>query len=116
MDFFQSRRLVLQGVFIAVVLIYIGRLFHLQVIEREYKQLANNFSLRRLPIYPARGLVYDRNKKLILYNKAEYDLMVVPLQTRAFDTLELANLLEWDKETVVQTLKKAYRSSPYRPF
>lgn len=106
----------LQGVFIAVVLIYIGRLFHLQVIEQEYKQLANNFSLRRLPVYPARGLVYDRNKKLILYNKAEYDLMVIPLQTKAFDTLELASLLEWDKETVVQTLKKAYKSSPYRPY
>ncbi|HZG01012.1 MAG TPA: penicillin-binding transpeptidase domain-containing protein, partial [Chitinophagales bacterium] len=116
MDFFQSRRLVLQGVFIAVVLIYVGRLFHLQVIESEYKQLANNFSLRRLPVYPARGLVYDRNDKLILYNKAEYDLMVVPLQTRAFDTLELATLLEWDKETVVQTLKKAWKASPYRPF
>lgn len=116
MDLFQSRRWVIQGAFIIVIVIYLLRLFYMQVIDENYKQLANSNSLRRVTVYPARGLVYDRNQKLILYNKAEYDLMVIPLQVSAFDTLELARLLGIEPEQVKKTLIKAHKTSPYKPF
>lgn len=116
MDLFQQRRFVIQGVFIFVIVVYILRLFYLQVVDSSYKQLANSNSLRRVTIFPDRGLVYDRKKKLILFNKAEYDIMVIPMQTKAFDTLEFCNLLSIEKKYFIKTLKKAYADSRFRPY
>jgi penicillin-binding protein 2 len=116
MDLFQSRRLVIQGTFIIVILVFLLRLFYMQVIDENYKQLANSNSLRRVTVYPARGLIYDRKQRLILYNKAEYDLMVIPLQVPAFDTVEFARVLNVDVDYVKKTLIKAHKTSPYKPF
>jgi len=116
MDLFQSRRYIIQGVFILVILIYLLRLFYMQVVDKNYKQLANSNSLRRVTVYPARGLIYDRKQRLVLYNKAEYDLMVLPIQVTPFDTAELAKVLNVDVSYVKKTLVKARKASPYKPY
>lgn len=116
MDLFQSRRYIIQGVFILVILIYLLRLFYMQVVDKNYKQLANSNSLRRVTVYPARGLIYDRKQRLVLYNKAEYDLMVLPIQVTPFDTAELAKVLNIDVSYVKKTLVKARKASPYKPY
>ena len=59
-------------------LIYIVKLFSLQVMDKRYKQLADNNALRFVTQYPPRGKVYDRNGKLLVFNEAVYDLMVIP--------------------------------------
>ena len=52
--------------------------------------------------YPARGLVYDRNGKLLVYNKAAYDLLITPREVAKFDTTYLCSLLEITKEELEQ--------------
>jgi len=96
-------------------LIYIGRLFYLQVIDYSFKAFAENNVLRYITIYPARGLVFDRKGELLVYNEASYDLMILPNQVKKFDTLDICNLLNITKQVLVQEFKKARAFSLSQP-
>lgn len=110
---YQNRKFVIIAIFLFVGALYLIRLFHLQVLNNEYKLSAENNVLRYIPEYPARGLIYDRNGKLLVYNEAAYDLMVVPGQLKAFDTTEFCRILKLDRAEVEEKLAEA-RSYSYR--
>lgn len=94
--------------------IFIARLFYLQLINDSYKLSANNNVLRYDTEYPARGLVYDRNGKLMVYNEATYDLMVTPQYvTDDIDTTELCRLLDITGDGYSKRIKKAITYSRY---
>ena len=111
------------GIFIAVGVLYLIRLFSLQVIDKHYKQLADNNALRFVTQYPARGKIFDRNGNLLVFNEAVYDLMVVPKQVmerakdtlNPFDTLEFCRLLEIDKTSFIERMNKAKKESYLKP-
>lgn len=111
----SNRRIVLSAIYIAVALLYIARLFYIQVIDDSYKLDAENNSRRYEVRHPARGLIYDRNGKLIVANEVAYDLMVVTGQIKNLDTLKLLSIIDVPKETFVTELKKAKKSS-FRPY
>ncbi|MBR3981102.1 MAG: penicillin-binding protein 2 [Bacteroidales bacterium] len=111
----SNRRIVLSAIYIAVALLYIARLFYIQVIDDSYKLDAENNSRRYEVRHPARGLIYDRNGKLIVANEVAYDLMVVTGQIKNLDTLKLLSIINVPKETFVTELKKAKKSS-FRPY
>lgn len=115
MNPFKNRKYIIGGIFSLIILIYIGRLFFLQVIDQSYKLSASNNVLRPITKYPARGLIFDRNGELLVYNEAAYDLMVIPRQLEAFDTAEFCELLSLTKEQVEQRLQKAKDYSTYKP-
>lgn len=74
--------------------------------------MAERISLRRQTVYPQRGLIFDRNKNLIVYNEPVYDLMVsVPIRLKGIDTLAVCKLLEIDKKEFIKRLNKSKRSS-----
>jgi len=75
----------------AVILLV--RLFYIQIVDKTYRVSAANNALRPVTQYPARGLIYDRNGELIVYNQAAYDLLVIPVQTSAFDTVRFNEIL-----------------------
>ena len=93
-DAFISRKYVIMALIVLASLLLIVRLFIIQVVKDTYRLSADNNVLRYVTQYPARGLIYDRNKKLMVYNQAAYDLMVVPAQVTKIDTSEFCNLLE----------------------
>ncbi len=100
------------AVVILVGLIYVYRLFQIQVIDDKYALIAEKISLRKQTVYPQRGLIFDRNDKLLVYNDPVYDLMVsVPIKLNGFDTLGFCELLNIDKEKFNQFLSKAKRRS-----
>lgn len=105
----------MSAIYIAVALLYIARLFYIQVIDDSYKLDAENNSRRYEVRHPARGLIYDRNGKLIVANEVAYDLMVVTGQIKNLDTLKLLSIINVPKETFVTELKKAKKSS-FRPY
>jgi penicillin-binding protein 2 len=115
MDLFQSRKRLLTYVFVGLIAIYIIKLFYLQVIDTSYKQLAKNTVLRRVTIFPARGLIYDRNHNLLVENQAEYDLMVVPGQMQKIDTNLLCSLINISDSDFKINLQKAREYSKYKP-
>ena len=87
MDNYSKRKYLIGAIFILVALVFSVRLFRLQVVNNDYKQYATRNVLRRVVTYPARGLIYDRNGDLLVYNKASYDLLVTPREVSAFDTV-----------------------------
>jgi penicillin-binding protein 2 len=87
----------------------------LQVMSNEYKFSAENNVLRYITEYPARGLIYDKNGVLLVFNEAAYDLMIIPRQTKAFDTTELCALIHVDREIFFARLKKAKKYSFHKP-
>src|SRR5688572_20050361 len=89
-----GQRLVIAGIFTAVIIIFLMRLFYIQVIEDSYTISANNNVLRYMIDYPARGMIYDRNGKTLAYNQTVYDLMIIPRQVKEMDTAEFCRLID----------------------
>ncbi len=114
MNSFFKRRYIIQGIFIFVSLILLGRLFYIQVIDDSYKLSADNNVLRKLIIYPARGVILDRTGKVLVQNEPVYDLMVIPGQVKEMDTLEFCRLIKIDKKDFDKAFKKAKNYSLYR--
>lgn len=112
---YNIRVFLIAGIFILIIIVYIIKLFSIQVVDNQYKTSASSNVLRYVTQYPVRGLIYDRNQKLMVYNEAAYDLMVIPKQLDAFDTTELCSILNIDKNFAREKLAKAKRYSRYKP-
>lgn len=97
--------------FLAMSLIFIARLFYIQVLKDDYKLSALNNALRVEKVYPGRGLIFDRHHKLLVGNQVAYDLMVVPAQVNSMDTLGFCELLGLELEDFKKRLAKAKRYS-----
>ena len=115
MDLYQQRKSVMRWIVICLGLILVSRLFYIQVVDAKYKQLANQNVLRRITIFPPRGLIYDRHGKLIIDNQPEYDLLVIPGQTKKIDTIALCNLLGIDLSFYKTAMNRARDYSRYKP-
>ncbi len=73
-DQFYRRRYVISGIAIGIVLVYIIRLFYLQIIDQSTKDQADNNALVKQTIFPSRGLIYDRNGELLVFNQPIYEV------------------------------------------
>jgi penicillin-binding protein 2 len=100
-------------IFLVVGIIFVGRLSLMQIFDKEYKEKAKNQSLRNITQYPARGLMYDRNGGLLVYNEAVYDLMVIPRMVKNLDTNYFCQSLGITRQDFEERMKKAYTYSPY---
>ncbi|KHJ38768.1 penicillin-binding protein A [Pedobacter glucosidilyticus] len=114
MNSFFTRRYIIQGLFIITALVLLARLFYIQVMDDRYKLSADNNVLRKLIIYPARGIILDRNEKVLVQNEPVYDLMIIPKQVKPFDTVEFCRLIDITKKEFDKKYKKANNYSPYR--
>lgn len=108
------RKNIIVFVIVLVAVIFIFRLFFIQVMDHSYKLSASNNVLRYITEYPARGLIYDRKGELLVFNEAHYDLMVIPGQVKAMDTLEFCQILGIDIASFEQRLQHARRFSRFK--
>ena len=109
------RKFVLLSFTLGSSLLFIIQLISLQIFNQDYSELSLNNALEKRPIYPTRGLIYDRNGTLLVANQPVYDLMMIPENTFSFDTLEMISFLEISKEELINSLQKAKRFSSRRP-
>jgi penicillin-binding protein 2 len=109
------RQLLLFTTIIAVGLLFISRLFYLQVYNPSTSNLYDDNAIRKVYDYPKRGFVYDRNGELLVANQPSYDVMVIPREVKPLDTLEFCSLLKINKKQFIKTYKKAYHYSPRLP-
>lgn len=93
-------------------MIFLARLVYIQLIDNTYDDVSKNIAIRKVFDYPQRGYIFDRNGKLLVGNQPAYDVMVIPNELEAFDTLSLANLLNISKQRLQEQIKKAYIYSP----
>lgn len=106
---------ILGGIVVVISLIFVGTLFNLQVLDETARLSADDNTIRTEIVYPSRGKIYDRNGKLLVYNKASYDLMVLPRKLEEFDTLKLCNAINIKAEELEKQLAKAKAYSWYKP-
>ncbi len=109
------RKLLLLTTVVIVGLIFIVRLFYLQVYNQSTYNLYEDNAIRKVYDYPKRGYVYDRNGKLLVANQPSYDVMIIPREVEPLDTLEFCNLLKITKEDFKKKYDKAYHYSPRLP-
>ncbi len=101
---------------ILIALIFIGRLFYLQVLNNSFAVPALNSSAVKIAYdYPERGYVYDRNGILLVANQLSYDIMVIPREVKPLDTLEFCGLLKITKEDFIKKFEKATHYSTRIP-
>ena len=98
----------LTGLAVAAAIL-IGKLFYIQIIDDSYKTDASNNSMVHAVIYPTRGIIYDRNGKILVGNKVAYDMLVTPKEVGVFDTLELCDILEISPEFLKEKMDGYYR-------
>ena len=114
-DAFVNRKYFVGSLIILAGIVLLVRLFVIQVVEKTYRLSADNNVLRYVTQYPARGLIYDRNGKLLVYNQAAYDLMVVPAQTAKIDTMQFCRLLGITVNSFAERMKAAKAYSHRAP-
>ena len=110
----RTKIFIIGSVIVVTALVFIARLFYIQVIDTSYKLSADNNALRHVTEYPSRGKIYDRNGIVIVSNKAYYDLKVVVKSLSKFDTLAFCKLVNIRKDELVKKLNKNRRS--YQPI
>ena len=111
---YLNRKYMFIGLFLLTGLVFIIRLFYIQIVAEKYILSASNNVLRYITQYPARGLIYDRNGKLLVFNEAAYDMMVIPRQVQAMDTAEFCRLLGIELADFRNRLKRTSDYSIYK--
>lgn len=89
----EKRKFVVAGVAITIVIVYLLRLFILQISTDDYKKNADSNALLKKIQYPARGTIYDRNNKLLVFNQPAYDITMIPKEVESLDTVDLCQTL-----------------------
>ena len=109
------RKLLLVAIIVITGVVFITRLFYLQVYNTSFQKLSENNAVKVLYDYPQRGYIFDRNGILIVSNQPSYDVMFIPKEVKTLDTLEFCDLLKITKEDFISILKKAHKYSPRLP-
>lgn len=99
----ESKLLIGLGVAVSILVV---KLFNIQIIDDKYKMDAANNSMVYTTVYPTRGIIYDRNGKILVGNQVAYDLMVTPREVTEFDTLTLARVLDVTPEFIRNKMKE----------
>lgn len=109
------RKILLIIITILTSLIFLGRLYYLQIYDSSFQIKSENNAIQVIYDYPQRGYIFDRNNKLIVSNQPSYDVMVVPNDIQQLDTLELCKLLKIEKVDFEKALARAKVYSPRLP-
>lgn len=99
----DTRKHIIQLVIILTAVVFLSKLFAIQVLDRKYVDAANGNVINKVTEYPYRGLIYDRNNKLIVYNTPQFDLTVVPKEIKGLDTLRFCEVFDMSKEEFIKT-------------
>ncbi|MDB4290175.1 penicillin-binding protein 2, partial [Flavobacteriaceae bacterium] len=101
------RKVLLFGLVILTGISFVGRLFYLQIYTADAFDMDNDNAIRKVFHYPKRGYIYDRNDSLLVANQPSYDVMVIPREVEALDTLMFCKLLKIDKPNFLKYYNRA---------
>ncbi|MEQ8681278.1 MAG: penicillin-binding transpeptidase domain-containing protein [Cyclobacteriaceae bacterium] len=108
----MNRSLIIQVFIVMVGLTFAIRLLSIQIFNEDYKLAAENNVIQKIIDYPYRGLVYDRNNSLMVFNTPVYDLMIVPKEAELNDSTRLCQLLQITHQEFIEKYEKARSFSP----
>ena len=106
---------ILPFLILSSALVFILRLFWIQLIDIDDVKLSNKNSVEKVYNFPDRGYIFDRNDKLVVGNELFYDLMIVPSELKPIDTLEFCKILKITKKTLIEKINKSKKYSTIKP-
>lgn len=109
------RKILLYIIIVTSGLIFVARLFYLQIMDDSFEGRSENNAIKVVYDYPQRGFIFDRNGDLLVSNQPSYDVMVIPRNVKPFDTTEFCRILNLTPEQLVTRLDKAKIFSPRLP-
>ncbi|SKB45105.1 penicillin-binding protein 2 [Salegentibacter holothuriorum] len=109
------RKLLLYIIIFTTGLVFLARLFYLQVINDSFAVRSQDNAIEVVYDYPQRGYISDRNGKLMVSNQPSYDVMAIPRNLKPFDTTEFCEILSIEPEELGRRLDKAKIYSPILP-
>ena len=112
---FDERKYVLVAAVVLICIVFVLRLFWIQVVDDSWTARAADISERKITVFPSRGLILDRDGGLLVANTPVYDIMVVPREVKNLDTLGLSQLLNVPMDQVRERLRKASEYSVWKP-
>lgn len=115
----EKRKYVIGGTAVVIIIVYLIRLFTLQLLSEDFKISADSNAFLKRIQYPARGAISDRNGKLLVYNQPAYDVMVIMKEQQGVDTLDLCESLDITRDWYERRMEeiKDYRRNPgYSPY
>ena len=118
-DTLQNRKTVIAIIMSAVIVVYILRLFTIQILDTRYKEGADSNAFLKKTQFPPRGLLYDRKHKLLVYNKPAYDIAMIMREVRDLDTLAFCKALDIDKAyfiTRIEEIKDRRKNPGYSSY
>ncbi|NBV91612.1 MAG: hypothetical protein EBR91_05550, partial [Flavobacteriia bacterium] len=87
---YENRKYILFALVIATFVVYLGRLFYMQILDDTWSLRAGQIAEKRREILPPRGVILDRTGKKIVTNKISYNLMMVEDKITHLDTVAFA--------------------------
>lgn len=111
-----NRKYILGGIAVAVVIIYLIRLFSLQLMSDDYKKNADSNAFRKEIQYPSRGLILDRKGRLLVYNESLYNIMVVMNDQRGIDTLDFCQTVGITKDFYIKRMDEIKSKISYSRY
>lgn len=112
----DARKHLLNVLVVLAGIVFIVKLFFIQVADNKYAQLADSNALLREVEYPVRGLIYDRHGELIVHNSPEYDLYVVVKDTHPFDSARFCYVFDMTREQLRLAFRDLKMRKEYKPF
>lgn len=109
----EGRREIIQIAFVLVAFIYLIKLFFIQVIDRRYADLAHTNAIHRIIDYPDRGLIRDRNGRVLVYNTPEFDLQIVRKEVKDLDSARFCEVFSMTMPQLRQAFKELRAKKEY---
>ena len=114
----EGRKQIFQLLIVLIALIFLVKLFLIQVADNRYAAMANSNAILSQVEYPYRGLIKDRNGKLLVTNTPEFNLMVVRKEMRDFDSLRFCEVFQlsiWELRQRFKELRQRKEFNAYKP-
>jgi penicillin-binding protein 2 len=111
----EGRKEIVQILVVLLGIVFLVKLFFIQVLDRKYAELADSNAILRQVDYPVRGLIFDRNGKLLVYNTPEYDLQVITEQIEKFDSSEFCKVFRLTPKEIRSKFKELKAKKEYSP-
>jgi penicillin-binding protein 2 len=111
----DGRKEIVQVIIVLVALVFLIKLFSIQVLDNKYAELADSNAILKQIDYPVRGLLYDRNGKLLVYNTPEYDIQVVTSEIKQLDTAAFCSVFRVTREELKLKFEELRAKKEYSP-
>lgn len=111
----DNRKYIIQLAVVLVGLVFIIKLFQLQLLDETYGSAAEDNILRRIREYAIRGVIFDRKGNLLVQNNPVFDLMVVPNEAHVKDTARFCTLLGITRQEFLDYMAEAVDFDLYQP-